>query len=81
MPFQRRIWQFIAVRTKEALIVSIWPEMKPFNAIADFENTMEIISGVRTIRKDKNIPFKDVLNLWQSIMIMCLLILIQLYLN
>jgi valyl-tRNA synthetase len=35
--------------------------MKPFNAalIADFENTMEIISGVRTIRKDKNIPFKD----------------------
>jgi valyl-tRNA synthetase len=32
--------------------------LKPFNAaIADFENTMEIISGVRTIRKDKNIPF------------------------
>jgi valyl-tRNA synthetase len=36
-----------------------------FNAalIADFENTMEIISGVRTIRKDKNIPFKDVIEL------------------
>jgi valyl-tRNA synthetase len=67
MPFlTEEIWQFIAVRTKEeALIVSIWPEMKPFNAalIADFENTMEIISGVRTIRKDKNIPFKDVIEL------------------
>jgi valyl-tRNA synthetase len=24
---------------------------------------MEIISGVRTIRKDKNIPFKDVIEL------------------
>jgi valyl-tRNA synthetase len=26
------IWQFIAVRTKEEVIVSTWPEMKPFNA-------------------------------------------------
>jgi valyl-tRNA synthetase len=36
---------------------------KAFNAalIADFENTMEIIS--ETIRKDKNIPFKDAIEL------------------
>ena len=40
-------------------------ELKPFNAtlIADFENAMEVISGVRTIRKDKNIPFKDAIEL------------------
>lgn len=67
MPFlTEEIWQFIAPRTKEeALIVSTWPEMKPFDAtlIVDFENTMEVISGVRTIRKDKNIPFKDAIEL------------------
>jgi len=67
MPFlTEEIWQFIAPRTKEeALIVATWPEMKPFDAalIADFENTMEVISGVRTIRKDKNIPFKDAIEL------------------
>ncbi|MBC5839310.1 valine--tRNA ligase [Flavobacterium muglaense] len=67
MPFlTEEIWQIVAPRTKEeALIVSTWPEMKPFNAalIADFENTMEVISGVRTIRKDKNIPFKDAIEL------------------
>ena len=67
MPFlTEEIWQILAPRTKEeALIVSTWPEMKPFNAalIADFENTMEVISGVRTIRKDKNIPFKDAIEL------------------
>ena len=67
MPFlTEEIWQHIAERTiDEALIVSTWPEMKPFNAslISDFENTMEVISGIRTIRKDKNIPFKDAIDL------------------
>ncbi|NRT15413.1 valyl-tRNA synthetase [Flavobacterium sp. 28A] len=67
MPFlTEEIWQILAPRTKEeALIVSTWPELKTFNAalITDFENTMEVISGVRTIRKDKNIPFKDAIEL------------------
>lgn len=67
MPFlTEEIWHLIAERTKEeALIVSTWPEIKPFNAqlIADFENTIEVISGIRTIRKDKNIPFKDTIEL------------------
>ena len=63
MPFlTEEIWQLLSERTTdEALIVSSWPEIKPFNAqlITDFENTIEVISGIRTIRKDKNIPFKD----------------------
>src|SRR3970282_1370859 len=67
MPFlTEEIWQMLSSRTKEeALIVSTWPELKPFNAnlISDFENTMEVISGIRTIRKDKNIPFKDAIEL------------------
>ncbi len=67
MPFlTEEIWQLLEERTpEEALIVSTWPEMTPFNAqlIADFENTIEVISGIRTIRKDKNIPFKDTIEL------------------
>ena len=67
MPFlTEEIWHYIAERTpEEALIVSTWPVLKPFNEslIADFENTMEVISGIRTIRKDKNIPFKDTIEL------------------
>ncbi|MNK93141.1 Valine--tRNA ligase [compost metagenome] len=67
MPFlTEEIWQLIAERTpEEALIVSTWPEVKPFDAklIADFENSIEVISGIRTIRKDKNIPFKDAIEL------------------
>ncbi len=67
MPFlTEEIWQILAERTtEEALIVSSWPEIKPFNAqlIVDFENTIEVISGIRTIRKDKNIPFKDTIEL------------------
>ena len=67
MPFlTEEIWHYIAERTpEEALIVSTWPVLKPFNEslIADFETTMEVISGIRTIRKDKNIPFKDSIEL------------------
>ena len=67
MPFlTEEIWQLLDERRPEdALIVSTWPEMKPFNAqlITDFEHTIEVISGIRTIRKDKNIPFKDTIEL------------------
>ena len=67
MPFlTEEIWQIIAERTTDqALIVSTWPEINPFNAglVSDFDNTIDVISGIRTIRKDKNIPFKDAIEL------------------
>jgi len=67
MPFlTEEIWQIIAERTsEEALIISTWPELKSFDAklIADFDFASEVISGIRTIRKDKNIPFKDAIEL------------------
>jgi valyl-tRNA synthetase len=67
MPFlTEEIWQLLTQRTPdEALIVSTWPQMKAFDVqlITDFENTIEVISGIRTIRKDKNIPFKDTIEL------------------
>jgi valyl-tRNA synthetase len=67
MPFlTEEIWQHIAQRTTEqALIVAEYPKMVPFNEqlITDFENATEVIAGIRTIRKDKNIPFKDTIDL------------------
>lgn len=67
MPFlTEEIWQHITERTpEEALIVSEWPKAKAFDAklIADFDFATEVISGIRTIRKDKNIPFKDAMEL------------------
>jgi valyl-tRNA synthetase len=67
MPFlTEEIWQFIKERTAdEALIISSWPVLKPYNEslIADFDSTIEVISGIRTIRKDKQIPFKDAIDL------------------
>jgi len=63
MPFlTEEIWQHIAERTpKEALVIAKYPIQKDFdmNIINQFEFGTEVISGIRTIRKDKNIPFKD----------------------
>ncbi|WP_420321846.1 valine--tRNA ligase [Flagellimonas sp.] len=67
MPFlSEEVWQHIAERTpEEALIVSKWPQQGEINAsiIADFDFAAEVISGIRTIRKEKNIPQKDALEL------------------
>jgi valyl-tRNA synthetase len=67
MPFlTEEIWQYIAERIPEqALIIAQWPEIKEADEklIADFDFAAEVISGVRTIRKDKNIPFKDAIEL------------------
>ncbi|BDW91576.1 valine--tRNA ligase [Flagellimonas marinaquae] len=68
MPFlTEEVWQHIAERSpEEALIVAKWPEAKQVDAvlIAEFEFASEVISGVRTIRKEKNIPQKDALELF-----------------
>src|SRR5690606_4936342 len=67
MPFlTEEIWQSISKRTpEEALIVNNWPEMTSFDSslISDFEIAAEVISGIRTIRKEKNISFKETISL------------------
>ena len=67
VPFvSEEIWQQIAKRdVSEALIISTWPESKAYDEklIKDFEFVMDVISGIRSIRKDKNISFKDALTL------------------
>ncbi|WP_452602120.1 valine--tRNA ligase [Pontimicrobium sp. MEBiC06410] len=63
MPFLTEdLWHYIADRTpEEALIVAKWPEAKPINEtlITEFDFASEVISGIRNIRKQKNIAFKD----------------------
>ncbi|WP_394751166.1 valine--tRNA ligase [Spongiimicrobium salis] len=67
MPFlTEEVWQYISPRTPEqALVVSQWPKQGEIDKtlIQDFAFTMEVISGVRTIRKEKNIANKDALTL------------------
>ncbi|MGB5645784.1 MAG: valine--tRNA ligase [Muriicola sp.] len=67
MPFlSEEVWQCMADRTpEEALVVSSWPEMSPVNSklLSEFSYTTEVISSIRTIRKEKNIPMKEALNL------------------
>lgn len=63
MPFLTEdLWHYIKDRTpEEALIVASWPTAKPINEtlISEFDFASEVISGIRTIRKEKNIAFKD----------------------
>ncbi|WP_431137335.1 valine--tRNA ligase [Psychroserpens mesophilus] len=63
MPFiTEDIWQYIKERSPEdALIIARWPETKPIKAhlVSEFDFASEVISGIRNIRKQKNIAFKD----------------------
>ncbi|WP_404812182.1 valine--tRNA ligase [Capnocytophaga canimorsus] len=63
MPFiTEEIWQHITERKpKEALVVAKYPEITSFDEqiLDGFETAAEVISGIRTVRKEKNIPFKE----------------------
>ncbi|WP_297507809.1 valine--tRNA ligase [Flavobacterium sp.] len=67
MPFlTEEIWQHIQERSSDdALIIAEWPKTAAYDAhlVTDFEFATEVISGIRTIRKEKNIPFKDPIDL------------------
>ena len=67
MPFlTEEIWQTLEKRTpKQALIISSWPEIKSYDhsILEGFEFTSEVVSGIRSIRKEKNIAFKNPIDL------------------
>lgn len=67
MPFvSEEIWQTITERSpEEALIIAKWPAQNSFdeNIIKEFAHASEVIAGVRKIRKDKNIAFKNQIEL------------------
>ncbi|MBS9766637.1 MAG: valine--tRNA ligase [Flavobacteriaceae bacterium] len=67
MPFlTEELWQQIAERTpNEALIIAEYPKKEVFDTefLKGFEFAKEVISGIRTVRKDKNIAFKESISL------------------
>jgi valyl-tRNA synthetase len=65
MPFlSEEIWHLIDER-KEDIIIAEWPKSTAVNEtlLADFENTTEVVAGIRTIRKEQNIANKEQLEL------------------
>ncbi|WP_430812180.1 MULTISPECIES: valine--tRNA ligase [unclassified Carboxylicivirga] len=67
MPFlSEELWQALETRSEgESIMVSEMPQVKglDLNIIDQFEMLKEGVGGVRTIRKEKNIPMKDALSL------------------
>ena len=67
MPFlSEEIWQRIEDRKKEeALIVAKWPSLPLDNQhlIKEFEFASSVVTGIRNIRKEKNIAAKELLEL------------------
>ncbi|MDX9811526.1 MAG: valine--tRNA ligase [Bacteroidales bacterium] len=63
MPFiTEEIWQIIREReARESIMVSRMPEMKRYDRelVDKFETVKEIVSGVRSIRKERQIPQKE----------------------
>ncbi len=67
MPFiTEEIWQHFKERsTEEALIISAYPKQEAYdeNLLKEFERVKEIVSAVRNVRKEKDISFKESLEL------------------
>ncbi len=67
MPFlTEEVWQHITDRTPEqALVIAQWPIQQKVDEaiISNFDFAAEVISGIRNIRKEKNIPMKEALEL------------------
>jgi valyl-tRNA synthetase len=67
MPFlSEELWHVLGTRSaEEALIVSSWPKSEKVdeNVLRIFSHTMEMVSSIRAIRMQKNIPMKTPLQL------------------
>jgi valyl-tRNA synthetase len=68
MPFiSEEIWQLIGERkTGESVMMPAWPTPSGNNGeiCERFELAKEVVSGIRTIRKEKNIPMREVIELY-----------------
>lgn len=67
IPFAtEEIWHLFADRTpEEALIIATWPETKSVDEELNnnFKHMSEVVTAIRTIRKQHNISFRDTLSL------------------
>lgn len=68
MPFvTEEIWHNLKVRAEgESIMISKMPEYKACDKkiISQFDNAMEVIMAIRTMRLDKNIPQKEKISLY-----------------
>lgn len=68
MPFiSEELWQNIAVRkTGETIMLELQPKVCDYreDTVRVFENTKQVVSAIRTIRLEKNIPSRDKLDLY-----------------
>ena len=68
MPFlTEEIWHFLKPRNpEEALIVSKWPKQESFDVslLTEFDFAAEVVTGIRNLRKQKQIPFKTAVELY-----------------
>ncbi|MDR2835411.1 MAG: valine--tRNA ligase [Bacteroidales bacterium] len=68
MPFiSEELWQFLKNdEDKESIVIESWTKNEKFDNqfISQFEDCQQIISNIRTIRKEKNIPQKNSLKLF-----------------
>ena len=67
MPFiSEEVWHLIAQREeRESLVIEQWPVVGKIESelLKEFDIAYELIKGLRTIRKEKNIPFKKSMSL------------------
>ncbi len=67
MPFiTEEIWQYLEVRKEgESIMVSLLPAPSGFDQamVDNFESVKEVVTGIRKIRKDRNIPQKETVEL------------------
>ncbi|MGV8091630.1 MAG: valine--tRNA ligase [Mangrovibacterium sp.] len=67
MPFvSEEIWQLLKDRKEgDSIMISTWPESAAFDEllIQRFEDVKEAITGIRNIRRNKNIPNKELVEL------------------
>ena len=68
MPFlTEELWQHMGDRSKEeALIISAWPTVNKVDqdCLTAFDLATKIVSGVRNFRKERNISYKEALQLY-----------------
>lgn len=68
MPFiSEEVWHLLADRNEDDnLIIAEYPKAENYNSaiLNDFNLASEIINHIRKIRKDKNIPFKEKIDLY-----------------
>ena len=68
MPFiSEELWQNIAERKSgETIMLELQPKVGAYReeTVSTFENTKQVVSAIRTIRLEKNIPSRDKLELY-----------------